>query len=157
MKKPLAFEAPSSPDRPSFLRFGIRGVRPRFEVVIACLFSLNLMGCTRKVHITEQMTWERAPDEFKPAFYAKPDEYVRFRYVKNPHCFEVASAKNLGDDLSTAGRAIVSVEFEVWGEHHQVRGIRPLAVDGRELQDDGGWSSGGSNDNNGACPLDSDF
>jgi hypothetical protein len=102
------------------------------------------------------MTWERAPEEFNPAFYAKPEEYVRFRYVQNPLCYEVESARNLGAELSAEGKPVVSVEFEMWGEFGRLRGYRMLAVDGHALQGVGGWghNGGGGND---PCPLDVAF
>lgn len=119
---------------------------------IVCLSCVVTVGCTRTIRVTEQMTWECAPDEYKPAYYARPDEYVRFRYVKNPRCFEVESARNLCSELSDAGRPVVNVEIEVWGRFHQVRGYRTLAVDGRALKDVGGWGNSGSNDASQPCP-----
>ena len=124
-------------------------------LVAAFVAYLGLFSGTleHSVRIQKQMTWESAPEEYKSAFYAKPDEYVRFRFVENPHCFEVESAKDLGAELRQAGTPVVSVEFEVWGGSHGVRGHRMLAVDGRPLRDVGGWGSSGSNDYSGPCPI----
>ncbi len=100
------------------------------------------------------MTWECAPSEYKPGYYAKPDEYVRFRFVENPRCLEVDSAKNLCAELQQAGRPIVNAEFEVRSDWSGVRGWRMLAVDGHPLQDVGGWGSSGRQDYSGRCPMD---
>jgi len=123
----------------------------------ACMLCLGLTGCTRTIHVTEQMTWEPAPDEYNSAFYAKPDEYVRFRYVENPHCLVVESAKDLSAELTKAGKRVVGVEFEVWGGFHEIQGYRMIAVDGRPLQTVGGWGHGGTADYSGPCPLDLTF
>jgi hypothetical protein len=125
----------------------------RLGIGIICGLFLSTLACTRTVHVTERMTWECAPDEYKPAFYARPDEYVRFRYVANPRCFEVESARDLCSTLSKAGNAVVNVEFEVWGKGHSIRGYRMLSVDGHALQDVGGWGNSGSNDAQQPCPI----
>lgn len=130
-------------------------IAPAPLLVAAFVAYLGLFSGTleHSVRIQKQMTWESAPEEYKSAFYAKPDEYVRFRFVENPHCFEVESAKDLGAELRKAEKPVVSVEFEVWGGSHGVRGYRMLAVDGRPLRDVGGWGNSGSNDYSGPCPI----
>lgn len=133
------------------------GGRSSARSVLIGMLCLGLAGCTRTIHLTEQMTWEPAPDEYNPAFYARPDEYVRFRYVENPHCLEVVSAKDLSAQLSKAGRSVVSAEFEVWGGFHEIQGYNVVAVDGRPLQTVGGWGHGGTADYSGPCPLDLAF
>jgi hypothetical protein len=100
------------------------------------------------------MTWECAPGEYKPGYYAKPDEYVRFRFVENPRCLELESSRNFCAELQKAGRPVVNAEFEVWGNWGSVHGWRMLAVDGRPLQNVGGWGYAGSQDNSARCPLD---
>ncbi len=116
---------------------------------------LVLVGCTRAVNVTKQMTWECAPDEYKPALGARPDEYVRFRYVEEPRCFDVESARNLCAELQSMGKRVVSVQFEVRGGPGPLarRGYRIVAVEGRPLIDVGGWGSNGANDFSGACPI----
>jgi len=99
------------------------------------------------------MTWECAPDEYKPAYYAKPDEYVRFRFVKDPHWFEVESSKNLCFEMEKAARPIVNVGFELWGHSHTLRGYRVTSVDGRPMKNVGGWGHSGANDPSGPSPL----
>lgn len=108
---------------------------------------------THTVRVQKQMTWEVAPEEYNPAYYAKPDEYVRFRYVENPQCVDVESAKNLGAELRSSGKKVVNVEFEVWGGFRGVHGYRILAVDGRPLVNVGGWGSNGAENYSGPCPI----
>jgi hypothetical protein len=99
--------------------------------------------------VTKQMTWECAADEYNPAFYARPDEYVRFRYVEEPHCFDVESARNLCAELRSIGKPAVSVGFRVWSNGYNI-----VAVEGRPVTDVGGWGGNGSNDFTGVCPID---
>src|SRR3569833_101052 len=122
-------------------------------IPLASIFLLLVTcatGCMKTVHITKQMTWECAPEEFK--YYAKPDEYVRFRFVENPRCFEVETSKNFCAELKTAGRSVVSVDFEITGRRQTVQGYKILAVDGRPIQDVGGWGHSGANDYQGPSP-----
>jgi hypothetical protein len=93
------------------------------------------------------MTWECAEDEYNPNFSAKPDEYVRFRFVENPRCFDVTSSKDFCAELRKAGKSVVDVEFEVWNH-----GYNLVAVDGRPVQNVGGWGHNGANDYSGGCP-----
>ncbi len=93
------------------------------------------------------MTWQCAPEEYNKAFYARPDEYVRFRYVDNPNCEELESARNLCAELHDLGKSTVSVQFEVWGGGFgSAKGYRLTAVENRPLQDVGGWASSGCHD-----------
>ena len=126
----------------------------RIPIALLCLSCLVNVGCQRTqrtVHVTEQMTWECAPDEYNPAFYARADEYVRFRYVESPRCFEVESGKNLCAQLRNGGKTVVDVEIELWGHSHTLRGYRTVSVDGRPIQDVGGWGHSGAN-GSGPCP-----
>jgi len=126
-----------------------------FAALTSGVLVLILIGCTRTVNVAKQMTWECAPEEYKTGYYARPDEYVRFRYVDEPHCSEVESARNLCAELRLIGKPVVSVDFEVWG------GVGPLSregynivtVEGRPLADVGGWGNSGSNDFRGVCPI----
>lgn len=121
------------------------------------VLSLNLISCSRTVHVKEQMVWECAPQEYNPGYYAKPDEYVRFRYLENPHCFELESSRNFCAELRKAGRSTVNVEFEIWGQGKKVSGYRMLAVDGRPIEDVGGLGSSGANDYTGPSPINEAF
>ena len=132
-------------------------MKPRIRVSLVYLLCLVNAGCQRTVHVTEQMTWECAPDEYKSAYYAKPDEYVRFRYVENPRCEEVESSRNFCAELQKAGRTVVDVKFELWGYSHTLHGYRMVSVDGRPTQDLGGWGHSGANDYSGPSPLDRAF
>lgn len=99
------------------------------------------------------MTWECAPEEYRKAFYARPDEYVRFRYVNSPYCFELESAKNLCAELKAINKPIVSARFEVHGGSFLAsEGYRLTAVEDRPLVHVGGWASSGSN-GPGTCPM----
>ena len=121
------------------------------------VLSLTLTSYGRTVHVREQMVWECAPQEYNPAFYAKADEYVRFRYLENPHFFELESSKNFCAELRKAGRSTVNVDFEIWGEGKKVRGYRMIAVDGRPIADVGGSGSSGASDDTGPSPIDDAF
>jgi hypothetical protein len=118
-------------------------------VQISCICSLLVITafCDRHRLVTEAMTWQCAEEEYNSSFYAKPTEYVRFRFVKNPHCFEVETSKNFCAELRNNGKAVVDVGFEVWSNGH-----RMVAVDGRPIHDVGGWGHNGANDYSGACP-----
>src|SRR5450631_1302743 len=102
--------------------------------VCLAVLSLTFTSCRRTVHVREKMTWECAPQEYNPAFYARPDEYVRFRFSENPKCFEVQTSKDFCPQLKDAGRSIVDVDFEIWGRGKNVQGYRMLAVDGHPIQ-----------------------
>ena len=45
-------------------------MKPRIRLSLVYLLCLVNVGCQRTVHVTEQMTWECAPDEYKAAYYA---------------------------------------------------------------------------------------
>jgi hypothetical protein len=119
------------------------------------LLTSGLISCGRRINVTKQMTWECAPDEYNAAFYARPDEYVRFRYVEEPRCFEVESARNLCAELRSIGKPVVSVSFEVFGgpKPFSREGYKMLAVEGRPFKDVGGWADNGSKDFSGVCPI----
>jgi hypothetical protein len=117
------------------------------------LVSTGLTGCTRTVLVTKQMTWECAPDEFNAGYSAKPSEYVRFRFVENPRCFVVETSKNFCAEFTTAGRSVVSVDFEITGRKQTVKGYKILAVDGRPILNVGGWGHSGANGYEGPSPI----
>jgi hypothetical protein len=125
--------------------------------VMLSLLCVAPISCTRTVQLTEQMTWECAPGEYNPGYYAKPDEYVRFRFVENPHCFELESSKNFCAEMKKAGHSVVNAEYKVWGYGGEVHGFTMLAVDGRPLENVGGWGSIGSENYAGRCPIDYAF
>lgn len=119
------------------------------------LLLLACTGCDRTVYVTKQMTWECAPEEYKPGLYAKPDEYIRLRYVENPRCFEVESARNLCAQVRNTGKQVVNVGFEVWGRFGKVHGYRVTNIEGQPLQYIGGWGGSGANDYQGPSPISS--
>ncbi len=121
----------------------------------ACLLVFLSNPFERKVVVSEQMTWECAPEEYKTGYYARPDEYVRFRFVKNPRCVELESARNLCADLRSMGKQVVTAEFEVWGGpfHLAPEGYSMKAVEGHQLVHVGGWGYSGANDPKGPCPI----
>jgi len=131
-------------------------VKPWVHAVLSCgLVALSFTGCTRSVTVQKQMTWECAPDEYNPAFYARPDEYVRFRYIEEPHCFEVESARNLCAELRSIGKHAVMVDIKVWGgpKRLSTEGYKIVDVEGHPLRDVGGSGNSGSNDFTGVCPI----
>jgi hypothetical protein len=105
------------------------------------------------MYVTEAMTWECAPMEYKPSYYARADEYVRFRFVKDPHFYEVESSKDFCSDMRSAARPVVNVEFELWGRAHRLHWYRVVSVDGRPIRNVGGWGNSGANDSSGLSPL----
>ncbi len=117
------------------------------------LICLILVGCKRTMYVTEAMTWECAPEEYKPSYYARADEYVRFRFVKDAHFFEVETSRNFCSEMRGASPPVVNVEFEVWGYSHSLQGYRVMSVDGRPIQNVGGWGNSGANDSSGPSPL----
>ena len=122
------------------------------------LLCLGPFCCDRTIHVTKQMTWECAPEEYHPhGYYARPDEYVRFRFIENPHCFELETSRNFCAELQKGGRSIVNVDFEVWGPWKTVHGYRMLAVDRRPITNVGGWGGSGANDYAGPSPIDNAF
>jgi hypothetical protein len=131
--------------------------RRYMRAVLACvLLAFILFGCERTVTVKKQMTWECAPEEYKQGYGARSDEYVRFRYVENPSCFEVESARNLCAELRSAGKPAVEIEFEVWGgptPFSRGPGYNIAAIDGRAFADVGGWGNNGSNNFTGECPI----
>jgi len=122
--------------------------------VMLSLLSVLPMSCTRTAHVVKQMTWECAPGEYKSGYYAKPDEYVRFRFVENPHCVELESSRNFCSEMKMAGHSIVNAEFKVTGDWRGVHGFKMLSVDARPLKDVGGWGAAASENYAGRCPLD---
>jgi hypothetical protein len=132
--------------------------KPLTRKLLSSLISLSLlslMACERRVKVTEQMTWEIAPDEYKPGFDAKPNEYVRLRYVTNPECWEVESGKGLAAGLIKAGKRVVNVDIAAWGVSGQLRGYGLTSVDGRVIEA-GPWGHSGRGGTP-SCPLDAIF
>lgn len=127
-------------------------VKPRTLILTA--ICIAFVGCTRHVNVDKQMTWECAPEEYKQGYYARPDEYVRFRFVDNRRCFEVESSKNFCSDLRQTGKQEVTARFDVWGgRFFAARGYQMIEVEHRPLIDVGGWGNSGANDSTASCPL----
>jgi hypothetical protein len=117
------------------------------QIAAVCSLLVITASCDRHLLVTKEMTWECAEDEYNSRFYAKPDEYARFRFVENPRCFEVETSKNFCAELRNSGKAVANVEFEVWNNGHRI-----VAVHGRPIQDVGGWGHNGATDYSGGCP-----
>jgi hypothetical protein len=131
-------------------------MKPHIAIVFICLLYLAVAGCQRTIRVTEEMTWKCVPEEYNPAYGAKPDEYVEFRFVRNPHCEELQSSRNFCAEMRKANRPVVKVEFELHG-YRQLNGYQMISVDGRPLQDVGGWASSGATDYSGPSPLNEAF
>ena len=128
-------------------------MRVLITLAIAFMFTAAV-ACQRTAVVTKEMTWECAPEEYKPAFVAKPDDYVRLRFVENPHCFEVESRDDFCTVLRSYRKPVVNVEFQVWGGRWSAQGYRLSRVEGRPLPVSRGWSHSGSNgDFTGPCPI----
>lgn len=134
--------------------------RLEYACVAATAFALLLptLGCEREVllRVTKQMTWECAPEHYMPAYpEAQP---VRFRYIENPHPEVVKSGRGLCDQLKTAGKAVVAVEFELRGDRVRgLRGFNAIAVDGQPIVDVGGWGGSGGDASTLPDPLETAF
>jgi hypothetical protein len=123
-------------------------------LIASITICMSFVACTRHVNISKQMTWECAPEEYKQGYHARPDEYVRFRFVDDVHCFEVEASKNFCAELHKLGKPIVTARFDVWGGSFlAAQGYRMVAVEQQELSNVGGWGSSGSNDSIARCPL----
>jgi hypothetical protein len=127
--------------------------------VIAVIFLLfPSLGCEREVRlrVTKQMSWECAPEHYMRAYpEAQP---VRFRYVENPHHEVVQSGRGLCDQLKSAGKPVVAVEFELFGDKVRgLRGFNPIAVDGTPIVDVGGWGGSGGDASTLPDPLETEF
>lgn len=119
--------------------------------------SLASLSCTRTIRVTEEMTWECVPGEYNRAFSAKPGDYVRLRYVENPHCFELLASKDFCAELRRFGRSIVRVDFDAWGKGKKVHGYSIRAVNGHPIHEIDGWGGSGANDYSGPSPIDNAF
>ncbi len=123
-------------------------------LILAIAFGLlTVVGCTRTVTVTEQMTWECAPEENKPAMGMRADEYVRFRYVKEPRCFEVESSQDFCARMQALGKRVVSVQIRVWGgpKPFARQGYDTEAIEGQPLIP-GTWGHSGIN-GDAVCPI----
>jgi hypothetical protein len=122
------------------------------QELTALLLLLAMTGCNHSVRVTEQMTWECAPDRYMPQY---PDpQPVRFRFVEDPRFEDVVSGRGLCDQLRRSGKSVVAVEFEAWGNSRRgLHGYREIAVDGKPIIDVGGWTSSGASGRTGPHPL----
>jgi hypothetical protein len=120
------------------------------------LLLLPLTGCNNSVRVTEQMTWECAPDRYMPQY---PDaQPVRFRFVEDPRFEDVVSGRGLCDQLRRSGKSVVAVEFEAWGNSRRgLQGYREITVDGNPIIYVGGWGSSGASGRTGPHPLEKLF
>jgi len=127
-------------------------------VISVVSFLFPSLGCEREVRlvVTKQMSWECAPEHYMPAY---PDaQPVRFRYVENPHYEEVTSGRGLCDQLKSAGKPVVAVEFELFGDMVRgLRGFNEIAVDGRHILNVGGWGGSGGDGSKLPHPLEAEF
>lgn len=73
-------------DEPSPVRPSTVGIKHGHDANLShcagVVLPASSLGCQRSVEVTKQMTWECAPEEYKAGYYARPDEYVRLRYVE---------------------------------------------------------------------------
>lgn len=87
-------------------------------------------GTATSAHAARSRYWNipatTGPSRGVGSSLARPDdEHVRFRFVEEPRCFEVESARNLCAELRSIGKPVVSVDFRVWG------GFGPLRREGQ--------------------------
>jgi hypothetical protein len=132
-------------------------VRKGSPMLLALVGALLSVGCERRFVVEERMTWECAPELSMQQY---PDaQPVRFRFVENPQFEEVEFGRGLCDQLNAAGRNVVVIKYEVWGNHSRgLIGFRPLLIDGKPIINAGGMGSSGANGiNHGPHPFDRFF
>lgn len=128
---------------------------PRAFFIASLSLCLCAAGCSRTVMVTEQMTWECAPEEYNSHLPGKPGDYARLRYVKNPHCVEGESANNLCTVLRNFGKPIVGVEFRVHGGSlgFFAEGYEITKLEGQPFVPNGGNGYSGSTESGDTCPI----
>jgi hypothetical protein len=103
------------------------------RIVIAMLGLGVLIGCNRHAHVREEMTWECQPGRAAQIPSAQP---VLFRFVKNSGIAALHAAPGLCDQLQAAGKPIVTIDYEVWGNSVDgLHGFRALTIDGKSFKD----------------------
>ena len=79
---------------------------------------------------------------------------VRLRYVEKPNYHEVVSGKGLCDRLTKAGKEVVAVDFDAWGDWwNGLVGFEILAIDGEKIVRAGGFGGSGVTGEAGPHPL----
>jgi hypothetical protein len=118
------------------------------RILTSILLLLLLTGCERKYTVTEQMTWECLPNWYThdyPGVVITPGaQAVRFRYVENPHAYDVITGRDLCRVLESSSKgASATVTIEAWGQS-DVRGYTFVAVNGQPIVNAGGFGVSGS-------------
>jgi hypothetical protein len=94
-------------------------------------------GCSwfhplQHVRMQKEMTWKCVPELSRadsPGYQA-----VRIRHVQDPRYGEVILGRGLCDQLTRAGKPVVLVDFEAWGNASQgLVGFREIAIDQRAI------------------------
>jgi hypothetical protein len=119
----------------------------------ALLVSLSLVtGCSRRINVSKEMTWECAPEHNMPQY---PEaQCVRFKFVEDPSWEDEISGRGLCDQLRASGKRVITVEFETWGDTFRgLIGFREVSVDHKPIVDVGVWGSVGAHGRVGPHPL----
>jgi hypothetical protein len=115
--------------------------------------ALLCCGCDRHVRATKEMAWECLPERDLQYPEAEP---VMFRYVEDPEYFDIASGRDLCQQLRNSGKSTARVTYEVWGSSFRgLHGYRIELINGQPLQNIGGRGGSGHHGmgNGGPHPL----
>jgi hypothetical protein len=106
----------------------------KIGVVAAAVWATgcSLWSPVQHVRVQKEMTWRCAPELARadlPGYQA-----VRIRFAQDPRYGEVVVAKGLCDQLTSAARPVVLVDFDAWGNSRQgLVGFREVAIDRRDV------------------------
>jgi hypothetical protein len=104
-------------------------IRP---ILIAIAMSA-LIGCSHHASVREEMTWKCDPERTAQNPRAQS---VMFLFVKKPAIGSLHAAPGFCDQLKAAGKPVVAVEYDVWGNSADgVHGFRAVKIDGKPFED----------------------
>jgi len=90
------------------------------------------------VRVQKEMTWMCVPELDRAPDY----QAVRVRFTQDPRDGEIILARGLCDQLTSAGKPVVLVDFEARGNSRQgLVGFLEVAIDGREVMPSTGSNS----------------
>lgn len=92
-----------------------------------------LIACSHHASVREEMTWKCEQGRTAQSPHAQA---VMFLFVKNSAIGAMHAGPWLCDQLKAAGKPVVTVEYDVWGNSVDgVHGFRPVKIDGKPFKD----------------------